>query len=341
MTAASGRSAVPSEQRVFSLVLALVASPEGSTKSALLSAVHGYSDRYRVGEANVALDRQFERDKEQLRALGIQIETLDSPLEPGNNQLTRYRVSKERLEFPVDLRFSERELMLLRLAALAWSEGSLSAESRRAAIKLESLGAGLDAQHLGVAPRLGTVEPAAAPLQHAIDAQRIVTFEYTMPERETPLLRRVAPLRLHRVEGRWHLIAWDLDRDAGRVFLLSRVSPDVQVNTKEYPVELREHTDALVGELLHRRDEHRALVQVRRGSVAEARLAPRAITEQSRPDSGDAIELTLNMLDTYVLAAELVGYGADAMVCEPTELRELVVSRLRAVAGAHTEADHA
>lgn len=339
MTAASGRSAVPSEQRVFSLVLALVASPEGSTKSALLSSVHGYSDRYRVGEANVALDRQFERDKEQLRALGIQIETLDSPLEPGNNQLTRYRVSKERLEFPADLRFSERELMLLRLAALAWSEGSLSAESRRAAIKLESLGAGFDAQHLGVAPRLGTVEPAAAPLQQAIDAQKIVTFEYTMPERETPLLRRVAPLRLHRVEGRWHLIAWDLDREAGRVFLLSRVSPDVQVTTKGYPVELREHTETLVEELLHRRDERRALVQVRRGSVAEARLAPRAISSQSGVDESDVMELTLNMLDTYVLAAELVGYGADVMVCEPAELRELVIARLRAVAVAHTEAD--
>lgn len=341
MTAASGRSAVPSEQRVFSLVLALVASPEGSTKSALLSSVHGYSDRYRVGEANVALDRQFERDKEQLRALGIQIETLDSPLEPGNNQLTRYRVSKERLEFPADLRFSERELMLLRLAALAWSEGSLSAESRRAAMKLESLGAGLDAQHLGVAPRLGTAEPAAAPLQRAIDAQRIVTFDYTMPERESPLLRRVAPLRMHRVEGRWHLIAWDLDRDAGRVFLLSRISADVRVTAKGYPVELREHTEALVDELLHRRDERRARVQVRRGSVAEARLAPRAIAEQVSADEGDGIELTLNMLDTYVLAAELVGYGADVIVCEPAELRDLVITRLRAVAGAHTEVNHA
>lgn len=341
MTAASGRSAVPSEQRVFSLVLALVASPEGSTKSALLSSVHGYSDRYRVGEANTALDRQFERDKEQLRALGIQIETLDSPLEPGNNQLTRYRVSKERLEFPSDLRFSERELMLLRLAALAWSEGSLSAESRRAAIKLESLGAGLDAQQLGVAPRLGTVEPAAAPLQHAIDAQRIVTFDYTLPERETPLLRRVAPLRMHRVEGRWHVIAWDLDRDAGRVFLLSRISPGVRITAKGYPPELREHADALVAELLQRRDERRAVIQVRRGSVAEARLAPRAIDEQPCGDDSDAIELTLNMLDTYVLASELVGYGADAMVCGPAELRELVIARLRAVAVAHTEADRA
>ena len=322
---------------MFSLVLALVASPEGSTKSALLSSVHGYSDRYRVGEANVALDRQFERDKELLRTLGIQIETLDSPLEPGNNQLTRYRVSKERLQFPDDLRFTERELMLLRLAALAWSEGSLSAESRRAAIKLESLGAGLDVRYLGVAPRLGTAEPAAAPLQRAIDAQRVVRFDYTIPERDVALERRVAPLRLHRVEGRWHLIAWDLDRDAGRVFLLSRISREVRVDAHEYDLALRAHTDRLVSELIARRDTLRATVQVRRGSVAEARLAPRARAEAACTESEDSVELTLAMLDRYVLAAELVGYGADVTVREPAELRELVVARLSAVAAAHAE----
>lgn len=341
MSAAPGRSTVPSEQRVFSLVLALVASPEGSTKSALLSSVHGYSDRYRVGEANVALDRQFERDKEQLRALGIHIETLDSPLEPGNNLLTRYRVSKERLQFPADLRFSERELMLLRLAALAWSEGSLSAESRRAAIKLESLGAGLDVRYLGVAPRLGTAEPAAAPLQRAIDAQQIAVFDYTIPERETALTRRVAPLRLHRVDGRWHLIAWDLERDAGRVFLLSRISNEVRVAVEKYDPALREQAEELVAELLRRRDVLRATVQVRRGSVAEARLAPRAVSEQACASEDDSIELTLNMLDRYVLATELVGYGADVTVCEPSELRELVIDRLRAVAAAHQGDSHA
>ncbi len=337
MATAPGRSAVPSEQRVFSLVLALVASPEGSTKSALLSSVHGYADRYRVGEANVALDRQFERDKELLRALGIQIETLDSPLEPGNNQLTRYRVSKERLQFPEDLRFSERELMLLRLAALAWSEGSLSAESRRAAMKLESLGAGLDVRYLGVAPRLGTAEPAAAPLQRAIDAQQVVIFDYTMPERERALARRVAPLRLHRVDGRWHLIAWDLERNAGRVFLLSRMSGEVRLESQTVEPSLHAHTDRLIGELLERRNTLRATVQVRRGSVAEARLAPRAVAEAPRSETDGTVELTLSMLDRHVLAAELVGYGADVTVCEPPELRRLVIARLRAVAAAHTE----
>ncbi|QIM16463.1 WYL domain-containing protein [Leucobacter insecticola] len=342
MNAAPGRSVVPSEERIFSLVLALVASPNGSTKSELLASVHGYSDRFRRGEANVALDRQFERDKEQLRSLGIQIETLDSPTEPGNNQLTRYRVSKDRLEFPAELRFSERELMLLRLAALAWSEGSLSAQSRRAAMKLESLGAGLDVQHLGVAPRLGTLEPAAAPLQRAIDDLRIVRFDYTLPGRDAPLERRVAPLRLHRLDGRWHLIAWDLDRDVDRVFLLSRISGEVRPETAVYEAALKDHSDAVIAALVQRGQEHRATLRVRRGSIAEARLAPRAdpLPHDVDPVQGelDALELSVGMLDAHVLAGELLEYGGDVTVVAPAELRELVVARLRAIAEGVTDA---
>lgn len=333
MSNTPGRSSVPSEQRVFGLVLALVASTQGLTKNALLSSVYGYSNRYQRGGDNSALDRQFERDKEQLRALGIQIETLDSPQEPGNNLLTRYRISKNLLQFPEDLRFSERELMLLRLAALAWSEGSLSAESRRAAMKLESLGAGLDVQHLGIAPRLGTVAPAAGPLQRAIDATQVVRFEYTLPGRDTSFARRVAPLRLHRVEGRWHLIAWDLDRDAGRVFLLSRITGDVSEGSGSYDSELLAQADGIVTDLLRRRETQRATVRVRPGSVAEARLASRG------HQLGDSSlhEFSLGMLDVHVLAAELVGYGADVTVISPAELRELVIDQLRAVAVAHTE----
>lgn len=344
MARSAGRSSVPSERRIFSLVLALVASAEGSTKSTLLSSVYGYSDRYVPNDANASLERQFERDKEQLRSLGIHIETLDSPLEPGNNQLTRYRVAKERLQFPSDLRFSERELMLLRLAALAWSEGSLSAEARRALMKLESLGAGLDVQYLGIAPKLGSAEPAAAPLQTAIDSGSIVRFAYTNPNRNEPLDRRVAPLRLHRLDGRWHLIAWDLDRDAGRVFLLSRISGTVQHEKTQFDPALRAHSEDSIAALLERREHNRARLEVKRGTSAEARLAPRAMgdaragvtTENGVVGEPRTAMLTLGMLDPHMLATELVSYGADVTVHAPAELRNLVVRKLRAIVEVHS-----
>ncbi|GAB2570654.1 YafY family protein [Leucobacter ruminantium] len=339
MAEAGARSRVPSEQRIFSLVLALVASPEGATKRELLSSVYGYADRFRHGEASAALDRQFERDKEQLRSLGIRVDTIDSPLEPGNNQLTRYRISKDRLQFPGDLRFSSRELMLLRLAALAWSEGSLTAESRRAAMKLESLGAGLDVRHLGVAPMLGIPEPAAAALQSAIDDGRTVRFDYALPGRDEPLGRRVAPLRLHRADGRWHLIAWDLERDASRVFLLSRIRSSVSVQAEPFDPSLRDRVDGIVAELLAQRERHRAVVEVRLGSVAESRLAARAEPGAASADGPAAADgarlLAVRTLDPHALAEELAGYGAEAVVREPLALRELVIERLHGIAEEH------
>lgn len=357
------RSTVPSEQRVFSLVLALVVSPEGLTKRELLSSVYGYAGRSQHGAASAALERQFERDKEQLRGLGIQIETRDSPLEPGNNQLTRYRISKELLEFPRDLHFSERELVLLRLAALAWQEGSLSAESRRAAMKLEALGAGLDVQHLGVAPRLGTPEPVAASLQDAIAAGRIVRFGYTLPGRDAPLERRVAPLRLHRADGRWHLLSWDLEREADRVFLLARIDGPITVESTSFDPALRERVPAAEAELRRLREEQRATVLARRGSIAEARLAARSAParaadpetpedpaadavagaegRRSEPDIPVTRELTIGMMDPHLLASELIEFGEDVAVVGPPALRELVVSGLRRIADSHSSASAA
>lgn len=342
MAGSAARSSVPVEQRVFSLVLALVASPEGLTKRQLLSSVYGYSDRYDPAHPSPALERQFERDKDQLRALGIPVDTIDSPLESGNNQLARYRISKDRLQFPAELRFTERELMLLRVAALAWSEGSLNAESRRAAMKLEALGAGLDVQQLGVAPRLGTAEPAAGPLRRAIDEGRVARFDYTNPGRDAPLERRVAPLGLHRADGRWHLIAWDLDRDAGRVYLLSRIDGAVRVTSESYDPRLRDRSEALVSELLEQRGRHVATISVRRGSVAEARLGARARRAAIGTEPGEAaahdehaVEMTIDALDPHVLADELVAFGPDVVVRAPESLRELVVGRIGAVAAAH------
>lgn len=336
MTGESARRAsVPGEQRVFSLVLALVASPQGATKHELLSSVYGYADRYQSGEGGAALERQFERDKVQLRELGIPVETIDSPQESGNNQLTRYRISKELLQMPASLRFTERELALLHGAALAWREGSLTTEARRSVMKLESLGAGLDVQHLGVAPSLGISEPAAAELQRAIESGLVARFDYRLPSRETPLARRVAPLTLHRADGRWHLIAHDLERDAHRVFLLSRISGEVRVGPEEFDAALAGGVEATIAELLERERRLRATLRLRAGSTAEARLAPRARALPS--DDEGAVLADLGTLDFDELAVEIASYGPDAQVLAPPELRERVAALLGSIREQHGE----
>lgn len=335
MAAGSAR-AVPGEQRVFSLILALVAAPQGATKRTLLSSVYGYAERFASGGDPASLERQFERDKDTLRELGVPLEVIDSPEEPGNNQLARYRIAKERLQHPEAMRYSPEELSVLRLAALSWREGSLSAEAQRATMKLAAHGAAVDVRHLGVAPRIGSPDPAAQQLHAAIAAGRPVRFLYRMPGREAALSRFVAPLALHRADGRWHLIAWDLDRSGERVFLLARIEGPVAAQRGSIDPGLRELLPAAIARLESLAERQRALVRVAPGSEAEARLRPRsapAAGAESRAEGGDL--LSVGYLDEALLAEELAGYGADAQVYEPAALRAGTIAALRRIRDAH------
>jgi len=76
---------VPVEERLFSLVLALLATQTGLTKNEILSTVQGYRQQYSSGGGNASLERQFERDKDNIRELGVPLETIEQPGEPGNN----------------------------------------------------------------------------------------------------------------------------------------------------------------------------------------------------------------------------------------------------------------
>lgn len=345
---------VPGEERVFSLVLALVASPQGMRRAELLSSVYGYAGRgsgtgsiggtASSAGADAAVERQFERDKEQLRRLGIPLETIDPPLDTGDNKLTRYRISKDRLQVPSGVRFSAEELSLLRLASLAWSEGSLGSESRWAGMKLASLGAGVDVRALGISLRLGIPEPAAAALQRAIDERRSVRFEYQLPGRDAPLERLIAPLRLHRAEGRWHLIGHDLERGAVRVFLLSRIASPV-TTAERYDESLLAGVESALEELRSLQLTQRVSVRVRLGSVAEARLGARGASCDKATACEDRAaapgHLEFGTLDLDALASELAGYGDEVEVLAPPELGAEVITLLRAVREAHGAARQA
>lgn len=330
---------MPSEERIFSLVLALIASEHGLTKTELLSSVYGYSERFREGSNRLALERQFERDKEMLRELGVPIEAIDTPGEPGNNQHTRYRVPKDAFEVPPGLNFTERELMMLRLAALAWREGSLAVESRRAAMKLESLGGGSHGASLRVDPDFGTAEPAAPALLAAAHEGAAVSFAYRIPSKREAMQRRVIPLRLHRFERRWHLIAYDLERSATRVFLLSRIEGAV---TRRNALEsLPADADPVVmirdalEELQVLQAQQPIVARVRRHTVADAELSQRSVV---RGETREWRVLQWGTTDYAETAVLLAGFGSDVLVESPAQVCDDVARLLRDAVRAHSAA---
>jgi proteasome accessory factor B len=328
--AAGSAPRIPVEERLFSLVLALLATDAGLTKSEILSTVQGYRQRYSHAGDNANLERQFERDKDDIRELGVPLETIESPGQAGNNQNLRYRIPRGSYELPSDIRFSPEETTLLNLAAMVWREGSLSGESRRAVLKLRSLGVTTTEPVLGYAPKVRVREPAFEPLNEALEKHLFVRFRYLKPGDTEARERHVAPLALVQHQGRWHLYADEPASRSTRTFLLRRMVSDVTQTTEGFAAPEGDQAAIALQGLEEVWNANSALVSVEPGTDAAARLAKRRGTVVEA--SGD---LRLHYSDANIFADELAGFGPEALVLSPPHLRDAVRTRLERTAAEH------
>jgi proteasome accessory factor B len=320
---------VPVEERLFSLVLALLATENGLTKTEILSTVQGYRQNYDRAGDNANLERKFERDKDDIRELGVPLETVQAPGDPGNNQNLRYRIPRGEYELPMDVTFSPEETTLLNLAAMVWREGSLSAESRRAILKLRSLGVAADEPVLGYAPRVRVRDAAFEPLSAALERHVSVKFSYLKPGDIEARVRDVAPLALVQHQGRWHLAALETATGIRKTFLLRRIVSPVTTGKTFDPPSGNESARALA-ELEEVWNAHTAIVEVVPGTDAATRLNKRRGTTATPEGT-----LELHYSDVNIFADELAGFGPEVLVISPPELRGAVRTRL-----ARTVADH-
>ena len=321
---------VPVEERLFSLVLALLATETGLTKNEILSTVQGYRQRFRPAGDNSNLERQFERDKDDIRDLGVPLETLDSPGQAGNNQNLRYRIPRGAYELPEDITFSAEETTLLNLAAMVWREGSLSAESRRAVMKLRGLGLVSDEPVLGYAPRVRVRDAAFEPLRAALERSQVVRFAYLKPGEAESRVREVQPLALVQHQGRWHLHALEPGTEVTKTFLLRRIVSQVTTTGATFAAPVGDQTARALAELDEVWNSHTAEVEVVAESDAATRLHKRRGTETL-----DGGILKLHYSDANIFADELAGYGPEVLVLSPPVLRAAVRARLLATAAAH------
>ncbi|WP_341579072.1 helix-turn-helix transcriptional regulator [Microbacterium schleiferi] len=322
---------IPPEERLVNLVVALMATEQGLTKETILSSVSGYREQSEAGTSKDALEKMFERDKESLRGLGVPIETIGDRADPDDLREARYRVPTAEYELPADIEFTPAELALLNLAGGVWSESSLSADARSGLRKIRALGIPLEDPILGYSPRISLREPSFAPLQRAIEDSRIVSFRYMRPGSAAPRVRRLQPLALVEFEARWHVYGLDLDLDAPRTFLLTRIIDDVVITRTVGDPALREGAGerALAG-LRELAARQWALLEIDPGTEAWLRLSRRA--------EPAAQGYWVPYVDLHVFADEVASYGPEVRVVEPDEVRSEVISRLRAVRNAHAGA---
>ncbi|MET0297311.1 MAG: WYL domain-containing protein [Microbacterium sp.] len=318
----------PPEERLVNLVVALMATEQGLTKDTILGSVTGYREQGEAGASKDALEKMFERDKESLRGLGIPIETIGDWADPDDLREARYRVPTAEYELPDDITFTPAELALLNLAGGVWSESSLSSDARSGLRKLRALGIAVDEPIIGYSPRISVREPSFAGLQRAIEQTKVVRFPYLKPGDRGARERRVRPLALVEYEARWHVYGIDLGVGAERTFLLSRIVGPVEVTRETFDAALRDGAgERAVAGLERVAANSTALLEVTPGTEAALRLNRRS----TPADQG----ITVPFVDVHIFADELASYGPEVRVVAPDELRDQVVSRLRATSRAH------
>ena len=219
--------------RQLSLISFLMAERRPVTASEIRQAVEGYS-----GMNEDAFARRFYADRAELESLGIQL-SVDKPLE-GLAEQESYSLPPENFYLP-PIEFSDGELAALQ-TALSLLDGEFAyAEPLRLALQQISWGrpSPLRAPDqssiaLGITASAGGHELSQrlVKLDTAISRRKTVTFEYHTMERDDVGERKVDPYQLLFQGGQFYLVGHSHERDAVRVFRLSRIRGKVAYATK-------------------------------------------------------------------------------------------------------------
>lgn len=323
----------PSE-RLFNLTCALVFTQTGLTKQEIFSSVQGYKETYNPYDAKAldAMNKLFERDKNELKRSGVLVEGSTPPESQDNNQEFRYSIPKDSYVWPKNLKLTSKQIGLLNLAGQVWAKASVSTEVDRAVMRLRALGDAPERSELvGVAPRIRTFDSAFTPLSLAIEAGDVVSFDYQKPNSNSVETRTVHPWLLRSVSGQWLLVCWDEDRGAPRNFLLRRIA---------------NRNVVLVGrKFIKPNSDQIKLVEIELDDLIGSQLA----TLRIRPDTAawrhfemdlpgvaeNADELNIHYMDLELLANELRSFGTDLQVIRPAALAQSLRVGLEKVVNDH------
>lgn len=305
------RLSADKSERVLNLLVALLTTNRFLTKQELRDMVDGYRDVK-------SFERTFERDKDELRQLGVPIETGTN--DPTQDEHDGYRINRRDFELP-EIEFTADERLAVGLAAHAW-QSSIGADATSEALKrLRAAGAAPDVGRLPqILAHIPVTEGSFDAIYQALFARREIRFDYDGK------LRRVQPWRLYQRRGQWLILGWDLDRSAPRRFKLNRIDREAQLVGREHAYEIPDD----VSEHLESPATAHATVAI--GDAPELLAGADPVEwEGELPDGFAAYEVS--RLHEQMIIDDVVVAGADAFILAPEEIRERVIDRLRRLAG--------
>ncbi|MCO1580702.1 WYL domain-containing protein [Crossiella sp. SN42] len=314
-------------ERLVNLVLCLLSTRQYLTADRIRSIVPGYTD----AANQEAFFRMFERDKAELRDLGVPLETgRHSAFDPEG-----YRIARRDYELgEIDL--EPDEAAAVALAVRLWESPELTGAAHGALVKLRAAGVDVDqAAPSIVEPKVRANEPAFGPLLAAVHAGKVVSFDYRKQSAPEPERRTVEPWGVVSWRGRWYLVGQDRDRNAPRCFRLSRVVGIPKATGRDGAVRRPEGVDLLhfvAGDQDNAPQSAPARVWVALERAHGLRRRAKAVEAMELDgEAGEVMEIDLVYPNSA--ASWIAGYGPDVVVLEPESLRTHVHQLLAGAAG--------
>lgn len=312
------RVATARVERLVNLVLCLLSTRQYLTAERIRTTVPGYGD----AAGDEAFYRKFERDKAELRDLGV-------PLETGRNsivdQVDGYRIARRDYELG-EIALSPEETAAVGVAVRLWDTPEFTAAARSGLRKLRGAGVDVDENVPAVVEPRVRGEPAVSPLVTAVRQARPVAFDYRRPGDRQAAARRLDPWGVVSWRGRWYVVGHDRDRQAARCFRLSRILGDVRLTGRAGQVRQPPDVDLLrivAGSDREAAGGVEAAVWVADGRAHGLRRHGTVVRQQTI--DGEAGEvLHLHVESPEVGAAWLAGFGPDALVLAPEPLCKAV-----------------
>ena len=316
-------------ERLLNLTIALLYTRQPMSKGRIRLAVPQYA-----ASSDEAFDRMFERDKDELRDLGIPLRT--EIIDPLFDDETGYRIDRREYALP-EISFEPDELAVIGVASRAWSHASLAGPAAQALRKLEASGLTRDTTSVaGVEPLLHTNEPSFDAARDAVLARRAVTFGYRRGPVGEVTERHLQPWALTSWHGRWYLTGHDLDRAAPRVFRLDRIEGQVQATGKAgvYEVPADHNPRAMITTSSAEPGDSTARVALRTGTGHQIRRRGELQADRG-PNGWDVLQVRVGALRP--LAEEIAGLGPDAIALSPDDPVSSVVRALESVGTSHEQ----
>jgi proteasome accessory factor B len=306
-------------ERLLNLTITLLTARNFVPKERLRQLVEGY----RKYTDDLTFNRAFERDKEDLLALGV-------PLEMSKNvgllqDEVGYRIRRSDYELPA-IEFTADEAAAISLASTVWGSAAQSEQAVRALAKLRAAGLEPDPSRVQtIVPTISAPDESFDLLVRALGDQTQVAFEYRGEK------RHVQPWGLACRHGDWYLTGFDTDRQAVRLFKLSRFTKAAVFDGKPGAYERGEVDFDKLFDSFSSSPDAQALVAIRVGSVPVLRRRSHLVADAVVPEGYELYEVEYARGRDF--AAELCSYGADVIVIEPQELVNQVKASLEVVSG--------